>query len=119
VISPAIISNQGGTAAEAQYQNCTVTAKSGTAAITFLNTVAGFLNPFWSEGCVEILPGRLVVPSDGGISVMRGSTDQGVELIMSKQAGIDQLNTKFRFDVFFGVTLLDPEMAGVMMFSQT
>jgi hypothetical protein len=119
VISPPIISNQGGSLAEQQYQNCTVTAKSGTAGITFLNTVAGYLNPFWVEGCVELLPGRLVVPSDGGIGVMRGSTDQGVELIMSKQSGIDGLNTKFRFDVFFGVTLLDPEMAGVMMFSQT
>lgn len=119
VITPPIISNQGGSEAEKQYQNCTLTATSGTAAITFQNTVAGYLNPFWVEGAIELLPGRLVVPSDGGIAVMRGSTDQGVELVMTKQSGIDQLNTKFRFDVFYGVTLLDPEMAGVMMFSQT
>lgn len=119
VITPPIISNQGGSEAEEQYQNCTVTAASGTAGITFLNTVAGYLNPFWVEGCVEILPGKLVVPTDGGISVMRGATDQGVELVMTKQSGIDQLNTKFRFDVFFGVSVLDTEMAGVMMFSQT
>jgi hypothetical protein len=119
VITPPIISNQGGSEAEVQYQNCTMTATSGTASITFLNTVAGYLNPFWVEGSIELLPGRLVVPSDGGIAVMRGSTDQGVELVMTKQSGIDQLNTKFRFDTFYGVTLLDPEMAGIIMFSQT
>lgn len=119
VITPPIISAQGGTEAELQYQNCTMTATSGTAAIAFQNTVAGYLNPFWVEGCVEILPGRLVVPSDGGIDVMRGSTDQGVELVMTKQSGIDQLNTKFRLDVFYGVALLDPEQAGIIMFSQT
>lgn len=119
VITPPIISNQGGSEAETQYQNCTMTATSASASIVFQNTVSGYLNPFWVEGAIELLPGRLVVPSDGGIAVMRGSTDQGVELVMTKQSGIDQLNTKFRFDVFYGVTLLDPEMAGVMMFSQT
>jgi hypothetical protein len=47
VISPPIISNQGGSDAEAQYQNCVVTSTSGTAAIAFQNTAAGNMNPFW------------------------------------------------------------------------
>ena len=39
VITPAIVSNQGGSDAEAQYQNCVVTAQSGTASITWLNNI--------------------------------------------------------------------------------
>jgi hypothetical protein len=38
---------------------------------------------------------------------------------MSKQSGIDALNTKYRFDAFWGVVVLDTEMCGSMMFSQT
>ena len=50
---------------------------------------------------------------------MRGTTDNGIELIMTKQSGINALDTKFRMDVFFGVVNLQPEMTGVMLFSQS
>lgn len=119
VISPPLITAQNGEPAAVQYQNCTVTSPSATAAIVFLNTVTAPMNPFWVEGCIELLPGRLEVPSGSGLAVMRASTDQGIEVIMTKQAGIDNLNTKFRLDVFFGTVLLDPEMAGIIMFGQT
>lgn len=119
VISPPIIANQGGTDAEAQYQNCTFTTTASNAAIVFLNTVAGAMNPFWHKDSIEILPGRYAVPTDAGAAVMRGSTDQGVELTMSKQFDVNTLKTKYRVDMVFGVVNKQPQMSGVMMFSQT
>ena len=117
VISPGIISDQGGSDAEAQYQNCIV-APSGTAAITFLNTTAAYLNPFWQKDSLEILPGRYAVPSDAGTAVLRGTTDQGLELVMQKFYDINTMTTKYRCDTLFGVVNKQPEMAGVILFSQ-
>ena len=118
-ISPPIIANQGGTDAETQYQNCVFTSTASNAAIVFLNTVTGSMNPFWHKDSIEILPGRYAVPSDAGAAVMRGSTDQGVELVMSKQFDVDTLKTKYRVDMVFGVVNKQPQMSGVIMFSQT
>jgi hypothetical protein len=119
VISPPIISNQGGSDAEAQYQNCSVTSTSGTAAIAFQNTVAGNMNPFWQKDSLEILPGRYAVPSDAGVAVMRAATDQGIELVMTKQYDINTMKTKYRLDTLYGVVNKQPEMSGIVMFSQT
>ena len=119
VISPPMISAQNNETAAVQYQNCTVAVAAANSAVVFLNTVTAPMNPFFVEGCIEILPGRLEVPTDSGLAVMRATTDAGIELIMTKQSGIDGLNTKYRFDAFWGVVLLDPEMAGNIMFSQT
>jgi len=119
VITPPIISNQGGSDAEAQYQNCVVTSASGTAAITFQNTVSGNMNPFWQKDSLEILPGRYAVPTDAGAAVMRASTDQGIELVMTKQYDINTMKTKYRLDTLYGVVNKQPEMSGIIMFSQT
>lgn len=119
VISPPIIANQGGTDAETQYQNCTFTSTASNAAIVFLNTVTGSMNPFWHKDSIEILPGRYAVPSDAGAAVMRGSTDQGVELTMSKQFDVKTLKTLYRVDMVFGVVNKQPQMSGIIMFSQT
>jgi hypothetical protein len=118
VITPPIISAQGGTDAELQYQNCTIPVTSGTAAITWLNTAAGFMNPFWQKDAIEILPGRYAVPSDAGAAVMRASTDQGIELVMTKQYDINTMKTKYRVDTLWGVVNKQPEMSGIVMFSQ-
>ena len=119
VISPPIISNQGGSDAEAQNQNCTVTTQSGTAAIVFLNTVTANMNPFWQKESLEILPGRFAVPTDAGAAVMRAATDQGIELVMTKQYDINTMKTKYRLDTLYGVVNKQPEMSGIVMFSQT
>jgi len=119
VISPPIISAQGGTDAEIQYQNCVFTATASNAAITFLNTVTNYVNPFWFKDSIEILPGRYAVPSDAGASVMRAATDQGIELVMQKQYDINTMKTKYRLDTLFGVVNKQPMMTGVIMFSQT
>lgn len=118
VITPPIISNQVPNEAAEQYQNCIVTAKSGTAGITFLNTQPAFMNPFWSKDAIEILPGRLAVPNDAGAATMRATTDNGVEIVMSKQFDINTQRTKFRVDTLYGVVNKQPQMSGVIMFGQ-
>lgn len=116
-ISPPIISAQGASDAENEYQNVTATPANG-AAITFLNTAAGYLNPFWQKDALEILPGRYSVPDDAGVAIMRASTDQGIEVVMQKFYDINTMKTKYRLDTLFGVVNKQPEMTGVMLFSQ-
>jgi hypothetical protein len=117
VITPPIISDQGATDAEAQYQNVIVT-QSATAAITFLNVNASSINCFWQRDALEILPGRYAVPSDAGVAVMRAATDQGVELVMQKFYDIDTMTIKYRLDTLFGVVNKQPEMSGILLFNQ-
>jgi len=117
-ISPPIISNGGSTDAEAQYKNVTATPANG-AAITFLNTVTAAVNCFWHKDAIELLPASLAIPTDAGADIMRATTDQGVELVMQKQFDINTQKTKYRWDTLFGVVMLQPEMAGIQLFSQT
>lgn len=119
VISPPIISNQVANDASAQYQNCVVNTKSATASIVWLNTVSAPVNVFWQKDALEILPGRYAVPADAGAAVMRGTTDQGIELVMTKQYDINTMRTKYRLDTLYGVVNKQPEMSGIMLFSQT
>ena len=118
-ISPPLITGQGGTDAELQYQNCVVNTAATNSSIVFLNTVTASVNPFWHKDAIELLPGRRVVNSGDGIAVMRASTEQGIEVIMTKQADINTHKTKIRFDVDFGVVNKQPEMTGIMLFGQT
>jgi len=118
VISPPIISNQGGTDAEGQYQNVAFSATASNAALVFLNTATAAMNPFWQKDAIEILPGRYAVPDNAGVAVMRGSTDQGIELVMTKFYDINTMKTKFRIDTLFGVVNKQPEMSGIIMFGQ-
>ena len=117
VISPPIISNQGASDAEAQYQNVEVTP-SATAAIVWLNVNAAPINVFWQKDALEILPGRYAVPADSGAAVMRGTTDQGIELVMQKQYDINTMKTKYRLDTLYGVVNKQPEMSGILLFGQ-
>ena len=117
-ISPPIIVADGSTDAEKQYANVTTTPADG-AALTFLNTVAAYQNPFWHRDAIELLPGRYAVPSDAGAAVLRASTDQGIEVVLQKFYDINTMKTKFRADVLFGVCMLQPEMAGRILFSQS
>lgn len=116
-ISPPIISGTGATAAELEYQNVSAVPANG-AAITFLNTVDAYVNPFWQKDALEILPGRYAVPEDAGTAVMRASTDQGIELVFQKFYDINTMKTKYRLDTLFGVVNKQPEMSGIILFSQ-
>jgi hypothetical protein len=116
-ISAPIISNQGSSDAEAQYQNCIVTPNA-TAAIVWLNANATSINPFWQKDALEILPGRYAVPSDAGADVMRGTTSNGIEVVWQKFYDINTMNIKYRLDTLFGVVNKQPEMSGILLFNQ-
>lgn len=119
VISPPMITNQVADDASAQYQNCVINTKSATSAIVFLNTVAANVNPFWQRDALEILPGRYEVPTDAGTAVMRATTDNGVEVVFQKWYDIKTMKIFFRLDTLFGVVNKQPEMSGIMLFSQS
>ena len=117
VISPPIISGLDGSDASAQYQNVEVTPNAA-APITYINTGPSAINPFWQKDALEILPGRFAIPSDSGAAIMRGSTDQGIELVMQKFYDINTMKIKYRLDTLFGVVNKQPEMSGILLFDQ-
>ena len=119
VISPPMITNQVANDASAQYQNCVINTKASNSAIVFLNTVRANVNPFWQKDAIELLPGRYAVPTDAGAAVMRATTDQGIEVVLQKQYDINTMKTKYRWDTRFGVVMTQPQMAGIMLFSQS
>ena len=117
VITPPIISAQGGSDAELQYQNVIVTPLAA-AAITFLNVNTASVNVFWQRDALELLPGRYAVPADAGAAVMRATTDNGIEVVMQKFYDIDSMTIKYRLDTLFGVVNKQPEMSGILLFNQ-
>lgn len=118
-ISPPIIgANSSPTAAEEQYKNVEIASTSATAAITFLNANASNANPFWCKEALEITPGRYAVPNDQGVDILRGSTDNGIEVVMGKSFSNLTFKSIYTLDVRYGVTMLNPEMAGIVLFGQ-
>lgn len=115
VISPPIISNISTSDAAAQYQNVRIGTTGAAVPINYINTAASPINPFWQKDSLEILPGRFAVPSDAGTAVMRGATDQGIELVMQKFYDINTMKIKFRLDTVFGVVNKQPEMSGILI----
>jgi len=119
VITPPIISNQVSTPSGTQYQNCVVNTKASNSALVFLNTVSAAANVFWQKDALELLPGRIAAQPDAGMNVMRGKTDSGIEVVMQKQADIKTGKILYRLDTLFGVVNKQPEMSGIILFSQT
>ena len=118
VISPPIISNQGGSDVEEAYQNCIVT-EDATADLNFLNSDATGYNVFWRKPAIELLPGRYAVPSGQGAAVMRATTDNGIEIVMTKKFDTSTFKTLFTFDARYGVVMTGPEQVGILLFNQT
>lgn len=117
-ISPPMISNQGGSDVEEAYQNVAI-APSATAAITFINYDAAGYNVFWRKPAIELLPGRYAVPTGQGAAVMRGSTDNGIEVVMTKFFDTRTFKTLYTFDSRYGVCMTGPEQCGILLFNQT
>lgn len=111
-ITPPIIVS-GATDAETDYANCSA-APANLAAITVLNTVARPTNVFFDNRSIEVFNGNLAFPEDG-LTVMRQSTDSGLEIIFAKQADILTGVITYRLTVFFGTTNLNPEMNGILL----
>jgi len=118
-ISPPLIgANSTPADAEIQYKNIEVASTSATAAVVWLNANAASANPFWVKESIEILPGRYAVPSGQGVEVLRGTTDQGIELVMGKSFSNSTFKTLYTFDIFYGVVNCNPEMNGSILFGQ-
>jgi hypothetical protein len=118
-ISPPIIAaDSSPTDPEVQYKNVTATPANG-AAITFLNTTSSVVAPFWHGEAFEILPGKYVPAPDSGLAIMSATTDNGITVTMARQGQIGALDTFYRWDVWYGLTNLQPQMTGIELFSQT
>ncbi len=124
-ISPAIIGANGAspTAPEISYKNknaevVTTSATSATAAITFLNKTATAANPFWYKDSIELRAGRYNVPGEQGVDFLRYTTEQGLEIVMTKEYSSRTFESVFFVDTFFGVVNTNPEMNGILIFNQ-
>jgi len=119
VISPPMIgANSSPTAAETAYKNINVASTSGTAAVNWLNDNATGANPFWHKDSIELLPGRYAVPDGQGVDIMRGTTDQGIEVVMGKKFDNSTFTSLYTLDVLYGVVNTNPQMNGVILFGQ-
>lgn len=117
-IAPAIISNQGATIGGKEYQNVTATPANGVT-LGWLNTVTASLNPFFVKGALLFVPGSFAVDPEDGWQVMRATTDLGIAITYARQGNINDLSVKMRWDIDFGTSLTNPQMAGTIAFSQT
>lgn len=116
-IAPAIISNGGSTIAGKEYQNVTATP-ANTAPLVWLNTTTAAINPFFVKDSLLIVPGSFEVDPDDGWQVMRATTPLGIAITYVRQGDINTLNVKARWDIDFGTSLTNPQMAGAIMFGQ-
>lgn len=118
-ISPPIIAaDSAPTDPEIQYKNVTATPANG-AAITFLNTVSSVVAPFWQDEAFEIIPGKYQPKAESGLAIMSATTDNGLTVTMARQGSIGDLSCKYRWDVFYGLVNLQPQMSGIELFAQT
>ena len=117
LIYPPIISNQGGSAAEKEYQNCTATP-AANAPLTWLNTTTDSVNPFFRKEALLLVPGSFVVNAEDGWSVMSATTELGIGITYVRRGEINDLSVKARWDLDFGTALTNPQMAGAEMFNQ-
>lgn len=115
-ISPAIIPVDEAATAFKKYGNVTTTPANG-AALTVLNTATAQPSIFFCRDAVEIFHGRLNVDdfAAGGVSVMKETTDSGIEIIFAKSTDIDTLETKYRLSCWARASVIAPEMAGIYL----
>lgn len=117
-IAPPIIVGDGTSDAEDDYANVDAAAITA-AALVFLNTTDTQANIFFANDSIEIFGGHLAFGEDmSGVSVMRQSTDSGIEIIFAKQGDVLTGKATYRLTIFFGVTNLNPEMNGVLIGGQ-
>lgn len=118
-IIPAIVAADAPipTSSESAYQNVDSTPANG-AAITMLNKNDAYANAAFVDGIIEIVPATLELSPDDGWQTMSATLSSGIQLHYSRQADINDLAVKARWDITFGTALLNPEMAGIQLFNQ-
>lgn len=116
-VYPAIIDAAEGSAASIEYANVSA-GPADDAALTWLNTTAADLNPFFKRESVLLIPGSFEVENGSGVISTSATTELGVQIIYTKSTNINTLLSSCRFDLRWGTALTNPELAGVQMFSQ-
>lgn len=114
-VYPAIIN--GTTDAEVEYQSVDALPANG-AAITWLNTTAAPVNPFFKKEAVLLIPGSFEVENGSGVISTSATTELGVQITYTKQTNINTLLSSCRYDIRWGTALTNPELAGCQMFGQ-
>mgnify|MGYP000172674780 FL=1 len=117
-IYPAIIDAAEGSIGSKEYANVS-NAPADNAPLTWLNTVAAPMNPFFRKESLILIPGSYSVDAADGWMVMRATTSLGIGITYTRQGSINDLSVKARWDIDFGTALLNPEMAGVQLFGQS
>lgn len=120
VIAPAIIPADGSAAAQKAYANVDTTP-ADNAAITILNTVTKPASVFYEKSAVEIIHADFNTDpfSASGKMVRKATTDSGVQIVMLSDSNVDTLTAKYRMFVWANAAVLNYELAGVMLESQT
>lgn len=118
-IMPAIVTDDhdDATTVESVYKNVSATPAAG-AAITMLNQNAGYANTAFVKGALEFIPSTLALDPQDGWASTKATLSNGLTIYYTRQGDINNLSTKYRWDVVFGAALLNPEMAGIQLFNQ-
>lgn len=118
-IVPAIVcdDHDNATGAEEAYKNVSATPAAG-AAITMLNKNASYANSAFVKGALEFIPSTLALDTQDGWASTKATLDNGLTVYYTRQGDINDLSTKYRWDIVFGTALLNPEMAGIQLFNQ-
>jgi len=114
-VYPAIVF--GSTDAEREYQSVDALPTNG-AALTWLNTTAAPLNPFFKKEAVLLIPGTFEVENGSGVISTSAITPLGIQVIYTKQTNVTTLLSSCRLDLRWGTSLTNPELAGAQMFGQ-
>ena len=119
-ITPAPVWDDSTNQSTAEYANVSAQLPD-LATFNWLNIAAAPVNTFWTGDSVEIIEGTLATPASdmAGVSTMRLSTDSGIELLFAKGGDVGRLAADYRITMFFGVTNLQPQMNGILLFNQT
>jgi hypothetical protein len=120
VIAPAIIPADGASDAQKAYANVN-TKPADNAAITILNTVTKPASVFYEKSAVEIIHADFNTDAftASGKMVRKATTDSGVQIVMLSDSNIDTLTAKYRMFVWANAAVLNYELAGIMLESQT
>lgn len=117
-ISPSIISTQGNTKQEINNQNVSIIPNS-TAAITLLNKNQANVNPFFCSGALELYPGiPTSVEQKGSATRVSLTNKSGINYVLMTWDDPLSYTFYFRIDALWGVNVIDPERAGILIGGQ-
>ena len=114
-VYPAIVF--GATDPEVEYQSVSALPANG-AAITWLNTTNDSMNPFFKKESVLLIPGTYEIENGSGVLSMQATTELGLQVTYTRGTNINTLLQQARYDIRWGTSLTNPELAGCQMFNQ-